>query len=100
MYHIFILIVEVFSSNWESFHDLLCDLHDENVSFDYIGISEVFKCDTNLRLALPGYHKLIKRCPKDDNHGGVGLFVKENINIKTRLKYIHTIPHVFESIFI
>ena len=31
------------SSNWESFNDLLCDLHDENFSFDYIGISEVFK---------------------------------------------------------
>lgn len=50
------------SSNWESFYDLICDLHYENFSFDYIGISEVFKCDKDLRLALPGFHKLITRC--------------------------------------
>ena len=53
-----------------------------------------------MRLALTGYHKLIKRCREDDSHGGVGLFVKENINIKLREDLSIFIPHVFESIFI
>jgi hypothetical protein len=88
------------SSNWESFYDLICDLHDENFSFDYIGVSEVFKCDKDLRLALPGFHKLITRSRNDDNHGGVGLFVKQNVQFKIREDLSIFIPHVFESIFI
>ena len=88
------------SSNWESFYDLICDLHDENFSFDYIGVSEVFKCDKDLRLVLPGFHKLITRSRVEDNHGGVGLFIKQNIQFKIREDLSIFIPHVFESFFI
>ena len=42
------------SSNWECFHDLLCDLH-------------------NSRLKLPGFYKLISPTRDDGNQGGVGL---------------------------
>ena len=30
------------SSNWEQFHDLMCDFHLDGLAFDFIGISEVF----------------------------------------------------------
>ena len=33
------------SSNWECFHDLLCDLHNAKFSFDFIGISDIFNCE-------------------------------------------------------
>ena len=29
------------SSNWDSFHDLICELHGETFTFDIIGISEL-----------------------------------------------------------
>jgi len=88
------------SSNWGSFYDLLCELHDTKFSFDFIGISEVFKCDKDQRLALPGYHKIITRCCDEGTHGGVGLFIKQNINYKIREDLSIFIPHIFESIFI
>ena len=70
------------SSNWENFYELLCDLHSENFSFDIIGISEVFECKRDLRLALLGFHKLITRFREDGKQGGVGMFIKENFNYK------------------
>ena len=35
------------SSNWETFKDLICDLHGERFSFNYIGVSEIYKCDND-----------------------------------------------------
>lgn len=88
------------SANWESFHELVCELHRDTFCFDVIGISEVFKCDRDQRLKLPGFHELITRTRDDDNRGGVGLFIKDNINFKVRDDLSVFIPHVFESIFI
>jgi len=84
------------SWNWESFYDLICNLHDENFSFDYIGVSEVFNCDKDLCLALPGFHKLITQSRKDDNHSGVGLFIKQNV----QFKIWEDLSIFFESVFI
>ena len=55
------------SANWESFRSLLSELQDETFNFDYIGLSEVFSCEKDARLNLPGYHKLILRTRSDDN---------------------------------
>ena len=90
------------SSNWEKFQDLLCDMHSDEFSFDYIGISEVFRCDLDQRISLPGYHKFITRCREinDDNRGGVGLFVRESMDYKIRDDLSVFIPHVYESLFI
>ncbi len=63
------------SSNWESFHSHLCDLHGDTFSFDFIGISEIYQCCNDSRLSLPGYHDLIVRCRDDGPRGGVGLFM-------------------------
>ena len=88
------------SANWESFRDLLCDIHHDNFSFDLIGVSEVFRCDNDSRLILPGYHDLITRCRDNGTRGGVGLFVKDCFNYKIRDDLSVFIPHVFESLFI
>ena len=50
------------SYNWNYFHDMSCQLRGASFSFDIIGISEVFNCDKDQRLAFPGYHNLITRC--------------------------------------
>ena len=88
------------SSNWESFHELLCELHGDHFSYDVIGVSEVYRCDNDSRLFLPGYHELITKCRDDGFRGGVGIFIKENINYKLREDLSVFIPHIFESIFI
>ncbi len=88
------------SANWEAFHNLLCNLHSDSFSFDFIGISELYRCENDTRLSLPGYHKLIARCRDDGPRGGVGLFIKDNVNYKIRDDISVFIPHIFESVFI
>ena len=78
------------SSNWDAFKDLLCDVHCNDFSFDFIGISEIFKCDRDSRLVLPGYHSLISRYRDDDGRGGVGLLIKDSIQFHIlTLMYSH-----------
>ena len=88
------------SANWESFKDLIQDLQGDNFSFDVVGISEVFKCDLDGRLKLPGFQNIITRCRESGSRGGVGLFIKDNINFKIRDDLSTFIPHVYESLFI
>ena len=88
------------SSNWESFRNLLFEFQNFKLSFDFIGMSEVYRCDNDQRLILPGYHNLITRCREDSSKGGVGIFVKDNQNFKIREDLSVFIPHVFESLFI
>jgi hypothetical protein len=88
------------SSNWDAFHNLLCDLHNKDFSFDIIGVSEVFRADRDTRVVLSGYHNIIMRCRNDESRGGVGLFIKDSINFKVRDDLSVFIPHVYESLFI
>ncbi len=88
------------SANWESFYSHLCDLHGDNFSFDFIGFSELYRCDNDSRLCLPGYHALISLCRDDGPRGGVGLFMKNDLNYKIREDISVFIPHVFESLFV
>ena len=69
--------------NWDSFRDLQCELHGDSFSFDFIGISELFNCDKDSCLVLPGYHNIITRC-RNNSNGGVGLFVKDTFYFKIR----------------
>jgi hypothetical protein len=88
------------NSNWDGFRNLLCDLHGETFAFDFIGISEVFGNTNDGRTHLHGYHDFLTRTRGDKRGGGVGLFVKDNINYKIREDLSIFIPHIFESIFI
>ena len=88
------------ASNWESFHELLCDLHSDKFAFDCIGISELFNCSEDMRINIPGFHKLIARNRDDGPRGGVGIFIKEHLNYVIREDISVFIPHVFESIFV
>jgi hypothetical protein len=90
------------SSNWDKFYNLVCDIHTDNFAFDCIGISEVFRCDRDQRIGLPGYHNIITRCrgENDDCRGGVALFIKETIDFKIRNDLSVFIPHVYESVVV
>ena len=84
------------SSNWESFRDLLCD----HFSFDVVGINEVFGCDNDKRIYLPGYQNIFTRSRDDGNRGAVALFIKDNIQFKIGEDIRVFIPQIFESSFI
>lgn len=88
------------SKNWESFKEMLCSLHSDFFAFDFIGVSEIFRCEHDQRLSLPGYHDLLTRCRSDSSRGGVGLYIRDNIQFKVREDLSIFIPHVFESIFV
>ncbi len=88
------------SANWESFKSLMCELHGDKFSFDFIGVSEVFECSRDKRLKLPGYHDIITRTREDSNRGGVGLFISSNISFTIREDLSVFIPHIYESLFV
>ena len=88
------------SANWEAFQNLICELHDDKFAFDLIGISELYKFSNDDRIKLQGYHTIIGRNRDDGPRGGVGLFIKDNINFIIREDISVFIPHVIETIFI
>ena len=72
----FHLNVRGLSANWEQFKHLVSDLHSGPSGFDFIGISESFKCDHDNRIQLPGYHNPLAKQRTRDFRGGVALFIK------------------------
>jgi len=64
------------AANWESFRELLCELQRDNFCFDYIEISEVYKCDDDPRLKLPGFHDIQTKRRSGGFSGGDGLLSK------------------------
>ena len=41
------------SNKWDNFKDLLCDLHTNSFTFDYIGNSESFNCENVTNWGMP-----------------------------------------------
>ena len=87
-------------ANWEAFNDLLLSMNSDIFSFDFIAISEAFKCEHDRRILLPGYHSLIHKSRENECRGGVGIFVKESIHFEIRQDLSILIPNVIESLFI
>ena len=73
-------------SNWEKFQDLLCDMHSDIFSFDYIGTSEV--------ILTNAFHT------NDGHRGGVAPFIKDTSSYKIRNDLSVFIAHVYESLFV
>jgi hypothetical protein len=89
------------AAHWDNFNSLLCDIHTKEFSFDFIGLSEIYRTDS-YNLELPGYHALISRNREGTsvNRGGVGLYIKDSVTYTLREDLSVFIPHVFESLFI
>ena len=74
-------------------------MQGEKFVYYVIGISEIYKCQNDSRLSLPGYHKLISRCRSVGNRGGVGIFKKDSLNYCVRDISVY-ITHICETVFI
>ena len=88
------------SAHWDDFKDLVVDITKPSFDLDIIGLSEIFKINNEFN--LPGYHDFIhsNRPEGDDNRGGVGFFIKDEINYTVRSDLSIFIPHVIETLFI
>jgi len=80
------------ASNWDKCYDLLCDIHSNEFSFDFIGISEVFRCYFDVSV----YRYIIYRCrdQTDDSRGGAALLIKKSFDLSV------FIQHIYESLVV
>lgn len=101
-FSIFCINCQSINSHWNELCELKLNMSSETFQFDVIGLTETFRPLDNTRYELPGYHTPIFniRDKTDDSHGGVGMFIKSNINFQIRKDLSIFIPHVIESLFI
>ena len=88
------------SANWTDFNELINSMHDDEFSFDFLGLSESYSCKNDDRIYLPGYQTPIFQNRQNDFRGGVSLFIKNGINFQIRSDLSVFIPNIFESLFI
>ena len=70
--------------------------------FDIIGLTEIFKLNDGFNYSITGYHDILSntRHDADDGHGGVGIYINENMSFLKRDDLTIFIPHVIESLFV
>ena len=99
---LFALNCRSLNAHWHDLTELLCSIMHVNFHFDVIGLSETFTIGQTIDYSLEGYHKPIFKCrdEHDDGHGGIGMYIRENIQFKIRDDISVFIPHVMESLFV
>ena len=90
------------NAHWDALKDLLYTMCVNHFLMDFIGLTEVFQIEQDQQFTLNGYHQLEynTRPSLDDAHGGVALFINENLNYIKRDDLSIFIPHVMETIFV
>ena len=75
---------------------------NERFHFDIIGLTEIFKLNDGFNYSITGYHDILSntRHDSDDGHGGVGIYINENMSFLKRDDLTIFIPHVIESLFV
>ncbi len=100
---LFCLNCQGLKAHWDSFCNLVSDMHGElykNV-FDLIGITELYSMSRG-EYSLDGYHALEFKTRNDTSgsRGGVGMYIKNDLDYRIRDDLSVFIPNIFESIFL
>ena len=76
-------------------------MSNESFHFDIIGLTEIFKLNEGFNYSIAGYHDILSntRHDSDDGHGGVGIYINENMSFFKRDDLTIFIPHEIESLF-
>ena len=84
------------NANWDPLNELICNMSSDRFYFDFIGLTEIFKLHDNFNYSVAGYHAIVSntRHDTDDGHGGVGLYVNQNMTYFRRDDLSIFIPHV------
>ena len=90
------------NANWEALNELIYNMSNERFHFDIIGLTEIFKLNDGFNYSITGYHDILSntRHDSDDGHGGVGIYINENMSFLKRDDLTIFIPHVIESLFV
>ena len=90
------------NAHWDALKDLLYTMCVNNFLLEFIGLTEVFQIEKDQHFTLNGYHQLEynTRPSSDDTHGGVGLFINENVNCIKRDDLSIFFLHVMETMFV
>ena len=90
------------NANWEALNELIYNMSNERFHFDIIGLTEIFKLNEGFNYTIAGYHDILSntRHDSDDGHGGVGIYINENMSFFKRDDLTIFIPHVIESLFV
>ena len=92
--------IQSLSARFESQKCILAHMQESNLDLDCILLCETFLHENNSHLFhLPGYHFICKN-RKDKTRGGVGMYIKENIQFNISEDLSVFIEGEFESIFI
>ena len=99
---LFCINCQSLNSHWDHFNSLLESITDETFAFDVIGITEIFQIHSNINYDVTGYHPLhySTRTGVSSGRGGVGMYIKDHVNVEQRPDISVFIPHVFQSLFI
>lgn len=99
--NLFCLNCQGLRSHWDLFCNLLVDTCGDKHHFDVIGITELYSMADG-ECQLSGYHELEYkvRSKTADSRGGVGIFIKNDLQYILRTDLSIFIPNIFESIFI
>ena len=99
---IFCLNCQGLKAHWDAFCNLTDEMNNENCtgSFDVIGITELFHMSKG-EYTLNNYHAFEFKTRNDTltARGGIGMFIKENLQYNIRDDLSIFIPNIFESIF-
>ena len=104
-FSIFSLNCRSLPKHWDQFKHLMAELSSSTFAFDIIGLCEIFDVKKDDEFILEGYSPLITNTRRkhnldDDDHGGVGIYIKNELSYKKRPDISIFIPHVIETIFI
>ena len=70
-----------------------------NISFSVIGVSETWLNDSSKSLYNIPTYSFLSNTRKDKSGGGVGLFIKSDLNVKPRTDLQSHDNKIYESIF-
>ena len=99
---LFCINCQSLNSHLDELHDLIVSMSSDKFMFDFIGIVETFQLKPDINYSLEGYQSLIYRDRTEHgrNGGGVGMYIRDNIQFEIRKDLSVFEPFEFESIFI
>lgn len=87
-------------AKFDKFREFIDVLKSDNINIEIIGIQEVWDVKNLNLLHIDGFHNLVYRTRKNGRGGGVGFYVREDLNFKVIDEFSIFLERVFESLCI
>ena len=94
------LNIQSLPSKYNEFLDLINQFFSNNIHFDIIALQELWTLNDPDIFAINGYKFIFKSRKKGTQGGGVGFYIKKDLNFRIIPEYSIFVDKVFESIFV